>query len=373
MRMEFKEWLYSEVDWGKTWSDVKTTCADPQKIVEYLNSVRANAGVDYGKREKFPITMPFLHAKSDFFGGLESLDIEDFKKRITMPPSSVISRNDKMQHSGGGKKFEYNTGIPAFRGIVYDKERNEFRFINTCPGAYECPSICYALDGSFIRVPGPYDRMTKVLNLMLNHPERYEDQCFHELAIVCAKHDAYAGRQSMVIVRWNDSGDWFAKKYRLMAHSIMRRLRASGFNVQDNMYTKVADAANDTEFDHRTFSSGAAPKESEKVSVGSDIKREITVGYKDFFRDIDPEDPRGMEILKGRIAEKYGLDIDKIITYKQMMDMEEGVERTWHVVVGTGDGDDASFRRDVVTVLNLQHNPAVGSALARRRKSKKES
>lgn len=369
--MNFREWLYNEIDWQGMWSDVKVTCADPQKIVDYLNAVRANKGVDYGKREKFPVTMPFLHASSDLFGDHEELNIEEFKRRITMPPEFVVSKNEKMEHSGGENEFEYNTGIPAFRGIVYDEERDEFKFINTCPGAGNCPLICYALDGNFIRVRAPYDRMTRVLNLMLNHPERYEDQCFHELATICARHGAYQGRTNRVVVRWNDSGDWFAEKYRLLAHSIMDRLREAGFNVKDNMYTKVAVAAQDKKFNSSTFSSGASPSETEKMRGRDDIKREITVGYKELFSDIDPYEPEGMEVLKRRIAERYGLDLDRVITYRQMMGMEEGDKMVWHVVVGRGDGDNASHRRDVATVLNLQHNPYVGSALARKRKGKK--
>ena len=53
----FLEWLnkglYNEVDWDNDFSDVHVTCEDPEKIVAYLNDVRANKDVDYGKREKF--------------------------------------------------------------------------------------------------------------------------------------------------------------------------------------------------------------------------------------------------------------------------------------------------------------------------------
>lgn len=374
MGIEFAEWLdmvekglLNEVDWEGFWHDAQVTCADPQKIVQYLNDVRRNAPLASADRKDFPSTFPIIHAKSDMFGGVPELDVEEFKRRIMQPPSSVVTKNSKMEHSGRSNEFVYNTGIPAFRGIVYDIKADKFVFVNTCPGAFNCVNICYARDGIYLRYPDSYDRMTRALNLMMNYPDRYEDQLFKEASEACKEHNAYKGYVNKVILRWNDSGDFFAEGYRKIAHSVMDRLLAAGFNIEDNLYTRVADAANDPKFNNRTFSRGAAPKEAERVQVGGDIKQEITVPY-DTFKDLDPDRISDIDVLKDRISEKYGLDRDKIISYHEMMAMTDSGKRQWHVIIGPGNGDDASWRKDVVTVLNLEHSPSKNSAMARARR-----
>lgn len=377
MGIEFSEWLnlvesglLSEVDWAGFWHDAQVTCTDPQKIVQYLNDVRKNAPLSGKERKDFPPTFPFVHAKSDMFGDLPELDVEEFKKRIMEPPSSVVTKNSKMEHSGRSNEFVYNTGVPAFRGIVYDVQADKFVFVNTCPGAYNCVNICYARDGAFIRFSESYDRMTRVLNMMMNYPEKYEQRLFEELAGKCKEHNAYVGYFNKVILRWNDSGDFFAEGYRKIAHNVMRKLRDAGFNIEDNVYTRVAAAANDPEFANRTFSRGAAPKEAQKVQIGGDIKQEITVPYK-MFKDLDLDRINDMETMKDRISAEYGLDRDKVISYHQMMSMSDSGERKWHVVVSSGDGDDASYRKDVLTVLNIEHSPQINSVMARRNKKVK--
>lgn len=372
MPVDFSEWLnlvesglLNEVDWEGFWHDAQVTCTDPRKIVQYLNDVRKNAPLSGKERKDFPDTFPFVHAKSDMFGGLPELDVEEFKRRIMQPPSSVVTKNDKMEHSGRHNEFVYNTGIPAFRGIVYDVKSDKFVFVNTCPGAYNCVNICYARDGAFIRFAESYDRMTRALNMMMNYPEQYEDRLFKEVAEKCKEHKAYQGYVNKVMLRWNDSGDFFAEGYRQIAHNVMKRLLDAGYNVEDNLYTRVANAANDPRFNNRTFSLGAAPKEAERVKVGGDIKQEITVPFS-VFKDLDPEKITDMETLKDRIAEKYNFDRDSVISYLEMMAKADSGVRKWHVIVVSGNGDDASWRKDVVTVLNLEHSPQINSVLARR-------
>jgi hypothetical protein len=149
-----------EIDWADTFSDVKQNCIDPKKVVDYLNRVRANAGLDTGDREKFDKGMPFVHAKSSFFKkGEGEVDIEYFIKQMTQKPNNVINTNDKILKSGGPHEFVYKTGIPAFRGIAYDMDKGTFHFINTCPGAGECATICYAMKGRYIQYPVSYDSM----------------------------------------------------------------------------------------------------------------------------------------------------------------------------------------------------------------------
>ena len=191
--MNFKKWLLNEVDWAGDFSDVQKTCEDAEKIVQYLNDVRANKDIDYGKRKEFGDAMPFVHAKSKFFNDGDEVDINHFIEKMTEPPKTIVNTNEKILKSGGPHEFVYKTGIPAFRGIVYDKTNKKFVFINTCPGAGSCVVICYARRGRYIQYPEAYDSMTRRLNLLLNHPDQYEQQLYRELKEKCEEHGAYEG------------------------------------------------------------------------------------------------------------------------------------------------------------------------------------
>lgn len=342
----------NEVDWEGEFSDVQKTCMDPEALAEYLNSVRANKDVAYGKREKFGPDMPFVHAKSKFFGGSDEVDVEDFARRITELPDNVINTNDKILKSGGPHEFVYKTGIPAFRGIVYDEASDKFFVVNTCPGAGSCVLICYARKGRYIQYDESYNSMTRRLNHLLNHPDDYERMMYEDIADKCKRHGARAGYKPKVIIRWNDSGDFFAKRYKTMAERVLARLRRDGWNVDSYAYTKVADVANDAEF-QTTFSSGANPRQTAGVDFESH-KLSVVVP-KELFSDLDLMKVSDDKELKFRIAKKFTLPVSDILTYGEMMSLPKGEAPKWHVIVTPEDGDDAAFRKDVKTILLTQH------------------
>ena len=155
-----------EISWDDDFKDVKKSCITHESLVRYLNKVRANAFVEkYKDREKFSKNKPFIHAKSSFFEkGKQQVDVDDFIKQITAKPNTVVNTTDKMLKSGGPDEYVYKTGVPAFRGLVYDKNTDEFFIVNTCPGAGSCVLICYALKGNYIRYNNSYDLMTRRLN-----------------------------------------------------------------------------------------------------------------------------------------------------------------------------------------------------------------
>jgi hypothetical protein len=350
--MEFKEWLMNEVDWEGEFSDVQKTCMNPEALVEYLNAVRANKDVAYGKRDKFGADMPFVHAKSKFFGGKDEVDVEDFAKRITETPNTIINTNEKILKSGGPHEFVYKTGIPALRGIVYDKSSGKFFVINTCPGAGTCVLICYARRGKYIQYDEAYNSMTRRLNYLLNNPEEYEERMYAEIRDKCKMHGAKAGYKPKVIIRWNDSGDFFTKRYKTMAERVLARLQRDGWNVDSYAYTKVADVANDAEF-QTTFSSGANSRQT--AGVDFETHKLSMVVPKELFSDLDLMKIADDKELKARIAKKFVLPVSDIITYGEMMSMPKGEVSKWHVIVTPGDGDDAAFRKDVKTILLTQH------------------
>jgi hypothetical protein len=349
--MNFKKWLYNEVDWDKTWSDVEKTCLDTNKLVEYLNDVISNRGVETSKRKKFPNTMPYIHSSSELLG-TGDLNIEDFIERITEKPRNVVNTNEKMLKSGYPNEFVYKTGIPAFRGIIYDIEKNKFFVINTCPGAGECVVICYARKNNYIRYPASYDSMIKRLNYMLNYPDEYENMLYEELKEKCEEHDAKIGYEPKVLFRWNDSGDFFAKRYRMMAHRVINKLKIEGYNIADAAYTKVSDAANDPKLSNIAYSTGGKKSERDKVK---NIEKTSKWVPKELFKELDIHKLEDKIKLKQIIAKNYGYNVEDILTYGEMMRTQNLGTPKYHVIVTPKDGDDALHRKDVITILLTEH------------------
>ena len=343
----------NEVDWEDTFQDVKKTCMSHDALAEYLNKVRANAGKHTNDREKFSPDKPYFHAKSHHFNDEnEALDVDSFIANITAMPNHLVNDNEKMRKSGGPHQHIYKTGVPALRGLVYDIEKGKFFVINTCPGAGSCIAICYARKGNYIRYQASYDNMTKRLNLLLNDPKKYEVLLYDELKTLAIEHKALAGYKSEVILRWNDSGDFFTKKYVEIAERVMNKLQADGYNVRSYAYTKVGDVANNSELD-LTFSAGANKREMLKVYT--DNQKVALVIPKDVFKGLDLMKVADEQELKKRATKFFNLNPNDVITYDEMMQTPTGEEAKLHVIVTPEDGDDAAFRPDVKSVLLTQH------------------
>ena len=258
-----------------------------------------------------------------------------------------------MSKTGGNYEFVYSTGIPAFRGIVYSVKNSKFHYVNTCPGAGDCVLICYALRGNYVRYPRSYDGMTRRLNYLLNSPKEYEAQMFDELKEKCEKHKAFIGYKPKVTIRWNDSGDFFTKKYVDIAEKVIKDLQGAGYNIDSYAYTKVADVAKDNDFGSSSFSSGANKQQSNQIT-SVDQKRSVVVP-KELFADLDLMKISDETELKDRVSQKFDLNREAILTYSELMQKEKTEVPTWHVLVVPGDGDDAAMRHDVRTVLLTQH------------------
>ncbi len=195
--------------------------------------------------------------------------------------------------------------------------------------------------------------MTRRLNSLLNYPDKYEEQMYVELKAKCEEHRALKGYKGKVILRWNDSGDFFAKRYVKMAEYVMARLQKEGFNVESYAYTKVADVASDSDFGGTTFSSGANKRQSDKVDP-SKQKMSLVVPSK-LFKDLDFMKVDDEVILKERIAKFFNFKLEDVIGYDELMSTPRQGEPKWHVIVTPKDGDDAAFRPDVKSVLLTQH------------------
>jgi len=342
----------NEVDWEGDFADVKSSCISPKDVVDYLNRVRANSGKATKDREKFPNKQPYIHAKSaGFKKGESEVDIDHFIKSITLPPNNVVNTNDKILKSGGQNEYVYKTGLPALRGLVYDIQNDTFHYVNTCPGAGSCAIICYARAGRYIQYPAAYDSMTRRLNMLMNYPDKYRDQMYSELKTKCEEHGAKVGYKPKVILRWNDSGDFFTEKYVNIAEEVMSQLQKEGYNIDSYAYTKVADA---TKSDFQTtFSGGANKRETGKIDQVGQKMAEVVP--KDLFKGLDFMKIADGAELKSRVAKHFQINPSQLLMYDEMMETPKGGIPKWFVIVTPKDGDDAAFRKDVKGILLTQH------------------
>jgi len=351
--LAFKAQL-DEIDWQDTFSDVKKTCIDPKELKVYLNTLIDNADKEYGEREKFDKKTPFLHPKSSFFDKTKSgVVLNDFIEKITQKPNNIINTNEKILKSGGPNEFVYKTGLPALRGLAYNIKNKNFYYVNTCPGAGACIAVCYAMKGNYVRFAPAYDSMTRRLNYLLNYPDKYEEQMYNELKAKAIEHKALEGYKSKVILRWNDSGDFFTKKYVSIAENVMDRLKKEGYNVESYAYTKLGDVATNAKGFDTTFSVGANKKEMDKIDVN---KQKIsTMVPKELFSDLDLMKISDEETLKSRVAKYFNINKNNVITYDEMKGIPKTDKPKWSVIVTPNDGDDAAFRKDVKNVLLTLH------------------
>lgn len=355
-----------EIDWENNFSDVKKTCIPLPNLMEYLNDVISNRGLITKDRKKFPTSKPFIHANTRLLGTdieykdktvkptFESVDVDVFIKKITEPPNNVVNTNDKMIKSGGNNDFVYKTGLPAFRGLAYDIENKKFLIINTCPGAGTCRSICYALSGNYIQYPASYDSMTRRLNYLLNYPDKYEERLYNELKEKCIEHKALDGYKWRVMFRWNDSGDFFTKRYVEMAENVIDRLKNEGYNIISAAHTKIASVVTDSGLDSTSFSDDANKKELSKIDQS---KEKLSVTFpRSEFKDLDFGKLSDIEILKERVSEYYNIpNIEDVLTYDEMMSTKDMSVKKYYIIITPDDGDDAVYRKDVKRIIHTQH------------------
>ncbi len=342
------ESFLNEIDFEKEFSDVKKTCLSIDALSEYLNNLIKNRDVPYGKRKKRKLNMPFIHNKSRIIG--DKLDIDEFKKRITEKPKSLISSNEKMKKSNDNDNYSVSTSFPALRGLTYDKDKDEFLVINTCPGAGECATICYALKGNYIRYPNTYDAYTKRLNYLLNHPDEYKQQLFNELFKVAKEINAFKDSFMTLNIRWNDSGDFFSKKYVQIAEEVLQMLDDENVQYRSYGYTKTSQGI-DMGNTKMNYSMGGSPKELKKVK--NKIKSSSIIIPKELHKNLDLTKKGDTEIYKQRVKEFF--NIDNIITYREMLKIPESDTPKLNVIVDTNSGDNAARRKDVLNVYLTEH------------------
>jgi hypothetical protein len=353
----------NEIDWEGEFSDVSKECINDEALKDYLNNVIANQKLPSDKRTK---TALLVHNKAIPFDEKGGIDVEAFIQNITKIPDQIYSQNAKMEKSDVDNSITFNIGIPALRGIVYDIDNKNFYVVNTCPGAGTCAKVCYARRGNYVLLPNVFGKQTRILNLLLNDPNLFEDILKLEIEKLIRKN-----KGKKVFFRWNDAGDFFSKRYFKIAADITKELQDKGYDFESYAHTKIGDVYNLKDPNVTlNFSVDAADKERKKVDLSQAKTSEIvpTELFKDLFTKdrahlkvddkgkLIPVSPDSLNILKQRISDKFNVDPSTLIMYDDMIKMPVDDEQKWNVIVlPKGQGDVAAQRKDVKRTFLLYH------------------
>jgi hypothetical protein len=359
--------IISEIDWENDFSDTTSTCVSPEQLASEMNRELDRLN-DKSKNRGKRGTKDVIYTRNQIEKNINAdggLDVEKFKNLITTPPKVIFDQNPKMEKTNdGGEQLTVNTGLPAIKGIIYDKQNGKFYHINTCPGAGACQIICYARKGFYGMNDGKVLKLIRRLNLLMNDPDEYYNMIMDELAPLAFKLSRQGrriGKTQTLVMRWNDAGDFFSQKYFDIALRVTETLLKEGYDVKSYAYTKQAKFVNLATDDFiMNFSKGSAPKELKQVDLEknkySDILPKEVFG--DLFVKKGPhyvKDEKGLptfvdggkEELRKRVAKGYNLDLSRI-KYHEELPHPEGNPLQYDVIVlPTGDTDLSAQRKDV--------------------------
>lgn len=370
LKVLLRENILSEIDWEGKFGDVSKKPMTIDQTKEYLAKVVGNCKLKPADRVATALDKPYIHSKKIQQDESGEIDIDSFIADIIKMPKDILSVNSKMEKSSNDNSISVNIGIPALRGLVYDIDENLFYVVNTCPGAGSCALICYARRGSYVMFPDVFVKQTRILNLLLNYPDRFEKLLLRELESFALKNP-----KKEIQMRWNDAGDFFTVEYYEIATRITKQLKAEGYNVKSYGYTKMGDVVNLSDPDVTiNFSDDANKRETEKVKDLKGAKKSVIVA-KNVFDDLLVKDAKnrnyetnekgkvmfkdgqnGVNELKQRLSKIYGIDASTIVTYDELLKIPQGGELIYNVIVmPKGDGDIGAQRNDVRTSFLLFH------------------
>lgn len=344
---------------------------DDKDVSDYLQKT-----VDKEKTKGDRFKIPYVHRSSalKFYDSKgKKFDLDKMKSTISQRPDKILKKNEKMEHSSGEKEQFFNVGFAALTGLALDERTNEFKIVNTCPGAGSCKIDCFARGGGKIQFEGPWISDARLLTWILNDPKSFEEQLKKEIA---AANKRYNKDGIKVSIRWHDSGDFFSPEYVDMAINIAKAFPTTDFYA----YTKIADVALASlpKNFQINWSEGAHTSQEkkikmfdprlEKVKHSRIVPTKLTDGTP-IFSDLLKKDAEGklikspegawvitdMPKLKQRLADLYKIPVHSILDYDEMMAKSEGNEKKWNVIIAPGQGDISAKRADVLGTLLLKH------------------
>lgn len=345
------------------------------ELTQYLDRIRTGTK---GKTDKYK--MPYIHRKSlvkyyDAQGN--RYDEDKIKADLSVRPSSLLKKNEKMEHSDGEFEQFFNIGFAALVGIAVDEDSNELIVVNTCPGAGSCKIECFAMGGGKIQFEGPWLSDGRILTYLLNDPDGFFEQLTNEIE---RQYKRGLKEGYKVSIRWHDAGDFFSPQYVDMAFKLARSMP----NVKFYAYTKMADVALAGKKEKPknfiiNWSEGAHPSQERKVKVKDPSlgkTKNSRIVPTELFKDllVTEPGPKGkpklvkgsqgqwqiipdkVDVLKDRLAREYGLSVKSILTYNEYASkVASKSPLKWNVIIAPGEPDTTANDRGVLSTLLLKH------------------
>ena len=375
---------------------------NPDELAEYKQLLSSTNGKN---RLIFPLTLDQMKSLGKEGHDDFVLDTNKLIEMVNKEPKDIFSQNDKMAKTTKqfGNLYVYETGIPAFKGLLYDKKEQKFKVVSTCPKAGECILWCYARKGYYAMAQKPM-KLTQRLNLMINYPERYKQKAVDELLKLAKKHKAFEGTDNILVIRWNDAGDFFDAYdsiYKKLAQEIITEIKNTkiggrSIEMYSYAYTKNLEHLLDkSDAIHWTFSQGAVKSQSDKANPKEHKTSQVVPRpmFQDLFamdkgKYVKAQDGSAVwkdgdvsrkELLK-RIFDRYSIyagsgpdnkyniklagqkvpneepNASTIIMQADLPKQQDPMLGKYSVVVKpTGDSDIGAMRKDVRTVFLLVH------------------
>ena len=354
--------------------DAPTRPIGGKELQDYLGRIEAR------KKEKTDkYKLPYIHRSSVvtyYSPDGAKYDEGKIKQTLSTRPKKLLKQNEKMQHSNGDLEQFFNIGFAALVGIAVDEQTDELIVVNTCPGAGSCKVDCFAMKGGKVQFAAPWQSDGRILTYLLNDPSGFFNQLQEEISKEkkLGDRDGYA-----VTIRWHDAGDFFSEAYMNLAF----KLAGSFPDVKFYAYTKMAAAAlgNKPPNFIINWSEGASTKQEKQVKAGDpelEQTKNSRIVPKELFYDLlkkdekgnlDKEgadesgkggrwqmrDPAALRELKRRIAEKYKISANSILSYDEWNAKPPTGGMKWNVIVAPGEGDVSANRHDVLSTLLLRH------------------
>ena len=325
-----------------------------------------------GKEKTDRYKLPYMHRSSV----IEYYDAEgnryDEKKVIdvlSQRPKELLKENEKMKHSSGELEQFFNVGFAALTGIAVDESDNKLIIVNTCPGAGSCKVDCFAMKGGKIQFKNAWISDGRILTYLLNDPDGF----FNQLKTEIEKEKRLGDKNGYrVTIRWHDAGDFFSPQYMDLAFKMAQSIPDVNFYA----YTKIAGAALGKKPDNFMINwSEGASKQQERQVKATDPNLEKTKNsrivpdelFKDLLLKKDGKLEKGpsgqwqlqpgtLDTLKDRLAIKYGLNKNTILSYDEWEKKgKDSINNIWNVIIAPGEPDLTANSQGVLSTLLLKH------------------
>jgi hypothetical protein len=306
------------------------------------------------------------------------IDVEKLKSILSKRPSKILGEtNEKLMKSGVA-----TITLPKYRGLIHDEKSGELKIVNTCPHAHKCIIGCYAGKGFYVMYKNSSERSAQLLTYLFNDYDGWKKQLIGEINSLVEMMEN-AGKRT--VIRWHDSGDFFSPDYLDIAIDVAKSTPYALHYAYTKEVSMVKSKKLPKNFLTR-FSFGGTEdklinKEKDlysdiimnKPKDGKIFKDQVYIDFKKYYdrekdkdgntlwrikKDYTTKDGKPADALmefKKEISQGYGLNVNTILSFQELMRLPEGNKPKWNVIVAPSNADNAAFRRDVRGVYLIYH------------------